>query len=37
MSGNAIGQEFKIEIPVTVKTKWQTMNAKLIVTIKPAI
>lgn len=37
MSGNAIGQEFKIEIPVTVETKWQTMTAKIVVTVKPAI
>lgn len=37
MSGNAIGQEFKIEIPVTIKTKWQDMEAKVIVTVKPNI
>ena len=37
-SGNAIGQEFKIEIPVSVSTKWQDdMNATIYVTIKPAI
>lgn len=37
MSGNAIGQEFKIEIPVTVVTKWETMHATLAITVKPAI
>lgn len=37
LSGNAIGQEFKIEIPVTIKTKWQDMEAKVIVTVKPNI
>lgn len=37
MSGNAIGQEFKIEIPVTVVTKWQTMHATLAITVQPAI
>lgn len=37
-SGNAIGQEFKIEIPVSVTTKWQDMmTATITVTIKPAI
>lgn len=37
-SGNAIGQEFKIEIPVSVSTKWQDdMNATIYVTIKPNI
>lgn len=37
MSGNAIGQEFKILIPVTIKTKWQDMKAEVIVTVKPNI
>lgn len=37
LSGNAIGHEFKIEIPVTIKTKWQDMEAKVIVTVKPNI
>ena len=38
MSGNAIGQSFKIEIPVTVTTKWQDgMTAKIVVTVKPSI
>ena len=38
MSGNAIGQFFKIEIPVTVTTKWQDgMTAKIVVTVKPSI
>lgn len=37
-SGNAIGQSFKIEIPVTVATKWQdVIEAKVVVTIMPAI
>ena len=38
MSGNAIGQEFKIEIPVSVTTKWQDMmTATITVIIKPSI
>lgn len=37
MSGNAIGQEFKIEIPVKVTTKWQDMTATIVVTVKPNI
>lgn len=37
MSGNAIGQEFKIEIPVKVTTKWQDMTASIVVTVKPNI
>lgn len=37
LAGNAIGQEFKIEIPVSIKTKWQDMEAKVIVTVKPNI
>lgn len=37
-SGNAIGQSFMIEIPVTVATKWQdVIEAKVVVTIMPAI
>lgn len=37
MSGNAIGQAFKIEIPVVVNTKWQSMTAKIVVTVNPSI
>ena len=37
LSGNAIGQEFKISIPVTVETKWQTLNATLVVKVQPNI
>lgn len=37
MSGNAIGKEFKIEIPVKVTTKWQDMDATVEVTVKPNI
>ncbi len=37
MSGNAIGQSFKIEIPVKVATKWQTLVGKIVVTVNPAI
>ena len=37
MSGNAIAREFKIKIPVTVETKWQTMKTYIIVTVKPGI
>ena len=37
MSGNAIGQSFKIEIPVVMETKWQTLTAKIVVTVEPAI
>lgn len=37
LSGNAIGQSFKIEIPVKINTKWQSMNAKLVVVVKPNI
>lgn len=37
-SGNAIGQSFKIEIPVTVATKWQdVIEAMVVVKIMPAI
>ncbi|MDE6721639.1 MAG: hypothetical protein K2J84_05780 [Bacteroidaceae bacterium] len=37
LSGNAIGQEFKIEIPVKVHTKWQDMSSSIVVTVKPNI
>jgi hypothetical protein len=37
LSGNAIGQEFKITIPVTIETKWQTLNATLVVKVQPNI
>lgn len=37
-SGDAIGQEFKIEIPVKVTTKWQDdLKATIKVTVKPSI
>lgn len=37
-SGNAIGREFKIQVPVTVNTKWQKdMKATLTIVIKPSI
>jgi len=35
MSGNAIGQSFKIEVPVVITTKWQIFTQKLVITIKP--
>lgn len=37
LSGNAIGQSFKIEIPVNITTKWQSMSAKVVVVVKPNI
>lgn len=37
MSGNAIGHQFKVEIPVYIKTKWQELTATLTVTVKPNI
>ena len=37
LSGNAIGQSFKIEIPVKITTKWQSMSAKVVVVVKPNI
>ena len=37
LSGNAIGQEFKISIPVTINTKWQTIEATLVVKVQPNI
>ena len=37
-SGQAIGQEFKVQVPVSVDTKWQkAMPAVITVTIKPNI
>ena len=37
-SGNAIGQAFKISVPVKVTTKWQdALEATIIVTVEPSI
>ena len=37
-SGNAIGQAFKISVPVVVETKWQKqLKAEIIVTVEPSI
>ena len=37
-SGNAIGQAFKIAVPVVVETKWQKqLKAVIIVTVEPSI
>lgn len=37
MSGNAIGRQFQILIPVVITTKWQVITAYLEVTVNPSI